>query len=197
MVIRSVTNSFAYIDRVAVAPDMRGRNIGEALYGTAISRSQSTGKAHTLPRLISRHPTPAHYVSTSGTAFQEIGERWEIEWREGRRLLEARTLTYAAANAFAINSTYDRQLTTGRHFDVVAAGHSLRAEPSTISMSNRSAGRIPTDRARCTRHHDRANRQCTPSCVLLDQIRQATGSNQRPPPGKAPFRRRSSPTSGS
>ncbi len=73
---------FAYIDRIAVAAEMRGRSIGEALYQAAFTRF--AGKRDTMLAEVNlAPPNPGSLRFHKRHGFEEVGERWEADRQKG------------------------------------------------------------------------------------------------------------------
>jgi predicted GNAT superfamily acetyltransferase len=80
-------DKFAYIDRVAVAPEMRGRKIGEALYAAAFGRF--AGKREVLLAEVNlAPPNPGSLRFHKRLEFREVGERWDDANEKGVVYLE-------------------------------------------------------------------------------------------------------------
>ena len=72
--------SVVYVDRIALAPEARGQNLGEALYQAAFEQFQSTGaigcEVNTLP------PNPGSHRFHQRLGFSPVGE---TTYREGEK----------------------------------------------------------------------------------------------------------------
>ncbi|MFY0610737.1 MAG: GNAT family N-acetyltransferase [Hyphomicrobiaceae bacterium] len=78
---------FAYVDRVAVAEDQRGKRVGEALYVAAIERFAGAREV-LLAEVNLAPPNPGSLRFHKRNGFVERGERWEIEGEKGVVYLE-------------------------------------------------------------------------------------------------------------
>ncbi len=78
---------FAYVDRVAVAEDQRGKRVGEALYAAAIERFAGARDV-LLAEVNLAPPNPGSLRFHKRNGFVERGERWEIEGEKGVVYLE-------------------------------------------------------------------------------------------------------------
>lgn len=80
-------DQFAYVDRVAVAEDQRGKRIGEALYAAALERFKGA-RGVLLAEVNLAPPNPGSLRFHKRNGFEERGERWEIEGKKGVVYLE-------------------------------------------------------------------------------------------------------------
>jgi uncharacterized protein len=80
-------DQFAYVDRIAVAKDQRGRNIGKALYDAVIERF-ADARDVLLAEVNLAPPNPGSLRFHKRNGFREVGERWEIEGQKGVVYLE-------------------------------------------------------------------------------------------------------------
>lgn len=81
--------TFAYVDRVAVAAERRGRRIGEALYAAVYDRLAGVRDVLTAEVNLAP-PNPGSLRFHKRQGFVEVGERWEIEGEKGVVYLEKR-----------------------------------------------------------------------------------------------------------
>lgn len=73
---------FAYVDRVAVAEDQRGKRLGEALYEAVFTRF--AGERDVLLAEVNlAPPNPGSLRFHKRQNFKECGERWEVEGKKG------------------------------------------------------------------------------------------------------------------
>lgn len=73
---------FAYVDRVAVAADQRGKRIGETLYAAVIDRFRDEREL-LLAEVNLAPPNPGSLRFHKRHGFEACGERWEIEGEKG------------------------------------------------------------------------------------------------------------------
>ena len=82
---------FAYVDRVAVAPEARGAGIGQALY-EALFRQLSGVRPLVLAEVNLSPPNPGSIKFHDRNGFVSVGERWNEDRSKGVVFLE-RALT--------------------------------------------------------------------------------------------------------
>lgn len=70
--VSNALERFAYIDRIFVDEAVRGRNLGEALYGTLFASSEAHGRPFVC-EVNSRPPNPGSLRFHKRLGFEEIG----------------------------------------------------------------------------------------------------------------------------
>jgi len=80
---------FAYIDRVAVAENQRGKHVGAVLYDAVIARFAAIHQV-LLAEVNLAPPNPGSLRFHKRQGFRDVGERWESEGQKGVVYLERR-----------------------------------------------------------------------------------------------------------
>lgn len=78
---------FAYVDRVAIAEEARGKQLGQALYEAVFERFAEE-RSVLLAEVNLAPPNPGSLRFHKRHGFREVGERWEIEGQKGVVYLE-------------------------------------------------------------------------------------------------------------
>ena len=79
--------TFAYVDRIAVAPDWRGHQVGEALYRATVERFHGVRNV-LLAEVNLEPPNPGSLRFHKRHGFHSVGERWENGRSKGVVYLE-------------------------------------------------------------------------------------------------------------
>lgn len=80
---------FAYCDRIAIAPDARGKRIGEQLYAAAFNRFAGVRKA-LFCEVNLAPPNPGSLRFHGRLGFRPVGEAWSPDRTKGVVFLERR-----------------------------------------------------------------------------------------------------------
>lgn len=82
-------SAFVYVDRIAIAESVRGRQLGEALYAATFERFAGVRDV-LLAEVNLAPPNPGSLRFHKRHGFREVGERWEADRQKGVVYLERR-----------------------------------------------------------------------------------------------------------